>query len=115
MEDKNSVNIQKLLKIIVMNTINIRKMGMAFGLTVAFLYLGCFGIMEIVGREGSIKFFNSLIHGVDFSPVVRMNMARWEVLIGTVETFVLFWLIGACIAAFYNLQRSKHEHSKLKV
>ena len=85
-----------------MNTINVKKMGLAFGLTGAILYLGCMIVMAFVGREGSVKFFNSLIHGMDFSTIVRMNMPGWEAIIGIAESFILFWLIGACIAAIYN-------------
>ena len=41
-----------------MKTINIKKLGMATGLTGALLYLGCMVVMFTVGREGSVKFFN---------------------------------------------------------
>ncbi len=86
-----------------MNTnINIKKFGFATGLTGALLYLGCIVVMATVGHDGTVKFFNSLIHGLDVSTIVRMEVPMWEAGAGIVETFVLGWLIGACIAGFYN-------------
>ncbi|ARS37995.1 DUF5676 family membrane protein [Pontibacter actiniarum] len=85
-----------------MNRINVKKLGFAFGATGALLYIGCVLVMATVGREGTIKFFNSLLHGLDVSAVIRMEIPFWEALIGIVETFILAWLVGACIAAIYN-------------
>ena len=85
------------------STINVRKFGFAVGLTMALLYLGCTVVMATVGHTGTVKFFNSLLHGVDVSTIVRMNVPLWEAGVGIVETFILGWLIGACIAGFYNV------------
>lgn len=83
-------------------TINVKKFGLATGTTGALLYLGCALVMATVGHDGTIKFFNSLLHGLDVSTIVRMHVPLWEAGIGIVETFILGWLIGACIAGFYN-------------
>jgi hypothetical protein len=91
-------------------TINVKKFGLATGLTGALLYLGCMIVMTTVGREGAIKFFNSLMHGLDVSSIVRMHVPLWEAGAGIVETFVLGWLIGACIAGFYNALLFKKKH-----
>ncbi len=85
-----------------MNHINVKKFGLAFGLTGALLYLGCMILMLTVGHDGTVKFFNSILHGVDVSSIVRMEVPIWEALIGIIEIFVLGWLVGACIAGFYN-------------
>lgn len=86
-----------------MNTsINVRKFGFAVGLTGALLYLGCMIVMTTVGHTGAVTFFNSLLHGLDVSTILRMNVPLWEAAVGIVETFILGWLIGACIAGFYN-------------
>ena len=85
-----------------MNHINIKKFGLAFGLTGALLYMGCIVLMATVGHAGTVKFFNSLLHGLDVSTVVRMDVPHWEAGIGIIETFILGWLVGACIAGFYN-------------
>ncbi|MBX2943956.1 MAG: hypothetical protein KF860_16600 [Cyclobacteriaceae bacterium] len=86
-----------------MNTINIKKFGLACGLTGALLYLGCIVLMVTVGHTGTITFFNSLLHGLDVSSIVRMDVPLWEAALGIIETFILAWLIGACLAAFYNM------------
>lgn len=83
-------------------TINVRKFGLAFGITGALVYLGCIAVMVLSGREGTIGFFNNLLHGLDVGPIVRMNIPWWEGLIGIVQTFIVAWLTGACIAAIYN-------------
>ena len=86
-----------------MNTIiNVKKFGFAVGITLALLYVGSAIVMATVGHDGSIKFFNSLLHGLDVSSIVRMEVPLWEAGVGIAETFVLGWLVGACIAGFYN-------------
>lgn len=94
-----------------MNAISIKRLGLAFGLTGVILYVGCVVLMASVGHEGTVNFFNSILHGLDTSSIVRMDVPLWEALIGIVETFILSWLIGACIAAFYNISTFKEKHS----
>jgi len=60
-------------------------------------------LMLIVGHDGTVAFFNSILHGFDTSSIVRMDVPLLEAEIGIVETFVLGWLTGACIAGIYNL------------
>jgi hypothetical protein len=64
----------------------------------AILYLGCMIVMATAGREASIFFFNSLMHGIDVTSIIRMDMPLWEAGIGIVEIFILGWLSGASIA-----------------
>lgn len=90
-----------------MNLINIKKAGLAFGLTGALLYLGCIIVMASVGREGTIWFFNSLLHGLDTSQVIKMDVPLLQAFFGIVQTFILGWFLGACIAAIYNIQLRK--------
>ena len=87
-----------------MNRINVKKFGFAFGFTAALLYLGCMVVMWTAGREGTIDFFNSLLHGLDTTNITRMDIPMWEALLGIVQIFILGWLTGALIAAFYNAQ-----------
>ena len=87
-----------------MNRINVKKFGFAFGLTGALVYLGCMVVMATVGQEGSIVFFNSLLHGLDTTSIIRVDVPLLEALFGIIQTFILGWLIGACIAGFYNAQ-----------
>lgn len=85
-----------------MEKLNIKRFGMAVGSTVALLYVGCILLMITVGREGTIWFFNSLLHGLDTTSIIRMDVPFWQALLGIVQTFILGWLVGAMIALFYN-------------
>ncbi|HNT79580.1 MAG TPA: DUF5676 family membrane protein [Bacteroidia bacterium] len=85
-----------------MNRIHVKKLGLAFALTGALLYLGCMALMLTVGHNGTVSFFNSLLHGLDVSTIVRMDVPLWEGVLGIIQTFILAWLVGACIAGFYN-------------
>lgn len=90
-----------------MKTINYKKFGVATGLTGALLYLVCVLIMVIAGQEGTIKLFNSLLHGLDVTAIVRMNVPFLESLMGIILTFILGWLVGACLGILYNTQLKK--------
>lgn len=87
-----------------MYRLNVKKFGFALGLTGALIYLGCMIVMARAGQGGSITFFNSLVHGLDVTSIIRMDVPLWEAGLGIVQIFILGWLIGACIAAFYNAQ-----------
>ena len=90
-----------------MNNINIRKLGLAFGITGALLYFSCAVVMLILGHDSTVKFFNTLLHGLDVSSIIRMDIPLVEVLTGLVQTFIISWLIGACIAGIYNISFNK--------
>jgi hypothetical protein len=90
-----------------MDHINIKKFGFAFGITGALLYFGCALLMLLLGHDSTVKFFNTLLHGLDVSSIIRMNISAIEVLLGLIQTFILSWLIGACIAAIYNISLKK--------
>ena len=84
--------------------INVKKLGFTFGLTGALIYLGCMIVMISAGKEGSIGFFNNFFHGLDTTSVIKLDVPLTEALIGIIQTFILGWLMGACIGAFYNVQ-----------
>lgn len=90
-----------------MGAIDIKRLALAFGTTFSLLYLGCVLVMSTVGREASILFFNSLMHGLDVTSIIRMNMPLWEMILGIIEIFIMGWLIGATIASIYNLGSKK--------
>jgi 2TM family of unknown function (DUF5676) len=90
-----------------MNRLNIKKLGFAVGLTGALIYLGCMIVMISAGQEGTIKFFNSLLHGLDATSIIRMDVSLLEAFFGIIQTFIIGWLVGASIAAFYNAQIKK--------
>ena len=84
-------------------TFDTKKMGFAFGITGGLLYLGCMLVMATVGHSGTVKFFNSLLHGVDVSSIIRKGIPLWEAGVGIVETFILSWVVGVCVAGIYNI------------
>ncbi|SEG04191.1 hypothetical protein SAMN05421847_1371 [Halpernia humi] len=92
-----------------MYKLNVKKLGFALGLTGAIIYLGCMLVMATAGKEGSIVFFNSLLHGLDVSTIIRMNVSLSEALLGILQTFILGFIVGAFIAAFYNAQIKTHD------
>lgn len=94
-----------------MNRIDIKRFGMAWGITFSLLYLGCMLVMWSAGKKGAILFFNSLMHGIDVTTIIRMSMPWWEMLMGVAEIFIIGWLIGATIASIYNLGLKKPRSS----
>ena len=90
-----------------MNRIHTRKSGLAFATTGTLLYFGCAVVMLTLGHDSTVKFFNSLLHGLDVASIIRMDIPLVEVLTGLVQTFIISWLIGACIAGIYNISFNK--------
>lgn len=86
-----------------MKKLNVKKLGLAFGSTAAIFYLGCVLLMLILGQQGTVSFFNALLHGFDTSTIIRMDIPLWESLSGIIQTFILGWLAGALVAAIYNV------------
>ncbi|MBD3631026.1 MAG: hypothetical protein HUJ21_23210 [Cyclobacterium sp.] len=95
-----------------MQHINIKKFALAWGVAGVVFYLGCIILMASVGREGTILFFNSLLHGLDTTTLIRMDVPWTEALIGLVEMFILGWLFGVLIASVYNVSFNKGYRKK---
>jgi hypothetical protein len=86
-----------------MHRINVKALGFAVALTVALVYAACIMAMAVTGPQTSISFFNSLMHGIDGSFIIRKTpMQVSETLMGIAEWFVIGWLMGASVAAIYN-------------
>ena len=90
-----------------METLNIKRLGLALGLTAVIFYIGCVLIMLIAGPEGTIFFFNSFLHGLDTEAIIRMDIPLIDTLLGLMVTFILGWLSGVLIAFFYNISIPK--------
>lgn len=86
-----------------MNHIHIKSLGFATGITVALLYLGCALVMNFTSPETTRTFFNGLFHGIDIGTILRMKITLKETIAGLIQTFVIAWLIGASVAAIYNI------------
>lgn len=85
-----------------MQKLNANTLGLAIGITVAIVYLGCICLMLMVGQEGTIWFFNSILHGLDVSSVSRMNVPFGQTLMGIILSFSLGWLSGFLVGTIYN-------------
>ncbi len=85
-----------------MKTIHAGKLGRAFGLVAILFYFGCILLLAIAGSDGTAFFFNTLLHGLDVSSIMRPDVPWWEALIGIAETYLLAWIAGAGIASIYN-------------
>lgn len=85
-----------------MGKLNNRKFAIASGLTSLVIYLGCFLIMTILGKEFIVKLSNLLFHGMDFTNIIRTEIPIIETLIGAIASFVFWGLIGYQLALIYN-------------
>lgn len=92
-----------------MGVINVKRMGLATGLTFALLHLGCVSVLLFTSRETTIAFFNSLLHGIDVTSILRTQISAGEMTYGFFQIFVLGWLIGASIASIYNFHFMKFD------
>lgn len=82
--------------------LSVRRAGLALGSGCALAYLGCAFVMATVPKEAAIQFFNSILHGVDVTSILRWDMPWWEMIVGVLEVFILGWLFGAFMASVYN-------------
>jgi hypothetical protein len=95
-----------------MNRFHIKSFGLATGVTAALLYLGCIVVMKLTGPELTREFFNSLLHGIDVSTILRMDISITEMVLGLMQTFMIAWLTGASIASIYNVVLNRRIREK---
>ena len=77
-----------------MMKIKSNRLGFAFGLTSALLYLGCMVVMIALGKSGTVLLFNSILHGLDVEAIVKMDMNFGAAFIGllcTVHDQLVHW------------------------
>jgi hypothetical protein len=53
-------------------------------------------------HDKAIIFFNSLLHGVDVTSILKTSMPVSQMIFGAITTFILAWFAGAMTAVFYN-------------
>lgn len=92
--------------------LNIKRFGLATATTFAIAYAGCVFVMFTVPRDVTIRFFNSLMHGVDVEPIIRWDVPLIDTALGIVQTFILGWFFGALLAAVYNVGASAETSEK---
>ncbi|HRO47977.1 MAG TPA: DUF5676 family membrane protein [Niabella sp.] len=54
-------------------------------------------------HSSTVKFFKNILDVIDTTSIIRTNVPFWEACMGIVEVFIIGWLVGACIAAIYNI------------
>jgi len=79
------------------------KLGMAFAVAGVSMYIGCLVLMLILGKEETIWFFNSILHGFDVTNSIRMNVPLAQTASGIIITAGISCFIGWLIAFVYNL------------
>lgn len=85
-----------------MNTLDIGRFGLAFGVACAVAYVLCVATVEVVPEDTVIRISNTLMHGVDVESIMRSDVPLWEAFVGAIGTFVLASLFGMVVAATYN-------------
>ncbi|MBN1359392.1 MAG: hypothetical protein JW993_02320 [Sedimentisphaerales bacterium] len=90
-----------------MDRLSTTRLRFAFARVCAALYAASTLIVMAGPRETVIVFFNSVLHGIDITPIMRWEMPWWEMIVGVLEVFIIGWLYGMAIAIFYNLGRAK--------
>jgi len=90
-----------------MNKLGVTNLGFAFGITFVLFYIACMAMMFFLGEATTVFVFNSLMHGLDTTEIVRMDIPITDSIIGIIGTFGLGWAMGALIAVIYNLFSSR--------
>jgi hypothetical protein len=85
-----------------MEKLNQKKFAIASGLTSVLVYLVCFSIMTVLGKDSLIKLSNLLFHGIDFNNIIRMNIPIGETLLGATISFVFWGVVGYILAFIFN-------------
>ena len=85
-----------------MEKLNQKKFAIASGLASVVVYLGCFLIMTVLGKDSLVKLSNLLFHGMDFSNIIRMNIPIGETLLGALASFVFWGIVGYVLVFIYN-------------
>ena len=85
-----------------MEKLNQIKFAITTGLVSVIIYLGCFLVMTVLGKEGLVKLSNLLIHGVDFTNIIRDETPLIETFGGAALSFIFWGVIGYLFILIYN-------------
>jgi hypothetical protein len=85
-----------------MKNLQQNKFAIASGVASVVVYLGCFLVMQLLGKESLVKLSNLLFHGMDFSTIIRTDISLGETLLGAFASFVFWGGIGYILAFVYN-------------
>lgn len=79
------------------------KLGIACASTGSIMYIGCAILMLILGHDGSVWFFNSILHGFDVETIMTMNVEWPNMISGILLTALLAGFSGWIAGNIYNL------------
>ncbi len=82
--------------------IDAKRFAWAVALVAVVLYILCALLVWIGGREIAAWIFNSLLHGVDVHPIMRIDIPLIDTLFGLLFTTILAWFTGFMLASVYN-------------
>ena len=85
-----------------MKRLSVTRLGFACGMLLVVLYGASVLIVMTGPRDTVVAFFNSVLHGIDVTSMMRWDMPWWEMIVGVLEVFILGWLCGMLTAMFYN-------------
>ena len=85
-----------------MNNLKPIKSAISAGITSVVIYLGCYLIMMILGKDSLVKLSNYLFHGVDFSTIINANISIGETVVGLIISFFFWGFIGFVFTLTYN-------------
>ena len=69
--------------------LSVTRLGFAFAMVFAVLY-GASTLIVMAGpRETVVAFFNSILHGIDVTGIMRWEMPWWEMVVGVLEVFII--------------------------
>lgn len=78
------------------------KLAAACAIVGVIFYVGCAVLMKVLGQDGTIWFFNSILHGFDVTSSLRMDVPFTDTLVGGVLTGLMAGFCGWLIAVLYN-------------
>ena len=84
------------------------RFGVAMGIAGSAFYTACMVFMAIAPADSVTWFFNSLLHGVDITAIIRDSVPFPQSLAGIVSTFAGGWIFGALTACLYNIGLGKN-------
>lgn len=78
------------------------KLGIALASVGIVMYLGCMALMALLGHDGTIWFFNSILHGFDTETIIRMEVPLVQTISGILLTGALAGITGWLVGVIHN-------------
>ena len=89
-----------------MERLNAKTTALTLAIVGGVLSLACAAIIAL-WPAGSLKLFNAIFHGVDFTLIAKANVSIGSVILGLVEVMAIGAIAGALFAWLYNYFNEK--------